>query len=690
MKKKKGMPCLFILIIMLGAGVFWWYGGGRTVKGKTVISGYDELKKELEAPGRGKIELSGNIRITGPIYVKGEKTLDGKGHTVLRETSKKNMYKGSLFVVDGSTLTVKGVVVSGGGANKNLKGGVSGALIEVRNGKLTLGKRGVLRNNINDKLATNGGGGVLVRENGKFYMSGGEISGNRSVMGGAGVRVESRGLFCMTGGKIVGNQSRGIGAVEDFDGRGGAIYNAGQVTIKGGTISRNTAKKFSDSRNEYGGVGGMLFNQGKCIIMGGSITDNTASSAAGAVYAAERSVLRITGGTIRGNRADRGENIYVAGGDCCLSKTPAVESLCLKEGLALRVEGRLQTKGKILLIPEKYKDKYCIVKNGKNTDFLLRKNTGFSLAQRKKGLYIAKKTPKPKAEKVVEDRGKSGQEAKESVKIRIGRNQLVFYENEYVRQDVLCYDVTAEDESDGSQVTNITVSKIVYPNGKTEKNPVRMDTSRVGTGSIYYKATDSRGKHTTKKAFYRIRKNRKAVIQMSPRYLFVWEVQHYSPEKWKEVLLANCSLTDDCETAEELKRDMQIDWNGLTENKEGSFSVRVSIRDQWGHRYYMKQNRAGRYGVGKVSRIEIPVTLVGTDAAGGDVPAGYVRFFPDTDAAEAEGGSEIWHFTSSDIVKIKRYMKEQENPFSGETNEGFLQRFQYCSKREEDTQGGEK
>lgn len=668
-------------LAILGAGTFFFQKGDKIIKAKTVISGFDKLKKELERPGKKQIQISGKVRISAPVYVKGEKVLTGKGH-LIRSTSQKNGYRGSLIIVDGSSLTVKGVTISGGGKSKNLKGGVTGRLVEVKNGKFTLGEKSVLKNNINDRLAVSGGGGVLVQEDGCFVMNGGEISGNKSVMGGAGVRIEKRGLFCMTGGKIAGNQSLGAGEVEGFDGRGGAIYNEGEVKISGGVVSGNVVMGYSAGRHEYGGVGGMLYNRGMCVITGGLITGNRASSGGGAMYLDKQSYLRIMGGTIRGNRAEHGNEIYAATGTGYLSGSPLLDSIYLQTGFTLQTGSKLRIKQKILLIPEKYKKGWCIVKGGKKKDFSLAKSDNWQLGQNSHGLYMESSQNKGKVERKVR------QKAGRVPVIKMSGNPLQFYEGEIIKKRALCFGLTAWDEKDGNLGKRIKVSKVVYPDGRVEKRPERLDTDKMGVGSIYYRVTNSQGRHGKLKVSYRVMKNKRAVIRVSPRYLFTWEVQRYSPEKWKEILLANCRIEDDCETEEELQKDMNIEWNGLTANKAGRYLVCISIRDQWGHRYYMKQGKAGRYGRGKVSRVQIPVTLVTENDVGSDISERYVRFFPEY--GYSNGESEIWHFKRNDITQIKQYMTEQVNPFSEECNNIFLKRFWYCYKGREETQGGEK
>lgn len=691
MWERRKIAGILTKMLVCGIGVILWCCEPVQADTRLKVSDFKRLKQELERPGRSHIELAGNIRITAPVYVKGENIIEGKGHSLKRELSKNRTYGGSLFIINGGTLNVKETIISGGGRSRKQTGRVFGPLIEVRNGKFVLGKRGVLRDNINDRSATSGGGAVLVQRNGKFYMYGGEISGNKNVMGGAGVRIESQGKFIMTGGKISGNQSQGLGAVEGFDGRGGAIYNEGKVRISGGEIKNNRAKKFSDTQNEYGGVGGMLYNRGECWITGGIVSDNIASSGGGAIYTAKQSFLQITGGTIRGNKAVWGKDIFIAGGKCYLAGSPRIETIYLGKDQTVMAGERLRLRRSIVLIPERYEKGLCLVKGGKKKDFLLKKKGHFILCQRKNGLYIErtgdKVQSKGKPELKLKPKPKSKPGPGLKPQLRLNHNPLRFYVGEYVGREILCFGIAAADKRDGSLTKNVRISKIVYPDGEEEKSPARLDTSRAGEGSIYYQVTNSRGKRGRLRAAYRVIPNKKAVIQVSPRYLFVWEVQHYSLEKWVEVLLANCKIEDDCETRNELRRDLQIEWNGLLANKAGTYTVCLRVRDQQGHRYYMPHGKMRRYGRGKTSKVQIPVTLVGSSKDDKKTTEGYIRFLPETPIKAPEG--EIWHFKREDIEKAKRYMKKQQNPFSAETNQNFLKIFQYCYIKKEEIPGGE-
>ncbi|MBD5443580.1 MAG: hypothetical protein HDR34_09330 [Treponema sp.] len=136
------------------------------------------------------------------------------------------------------------------------------------------------------------GGGVDIggaKSGCKFTMSGGEISGNRAKRG-AGVNVSKglyTGTFEMSGGTISENQSYGTGD----DAGGGGVYVSGKFTMSGGEITGNTAT------TSGGGV--YVDNSGTFTMEGGKIMDNTATSKGNGVYKAENATFTHTGGTVQ-------------------------------------------------------------------------------------------------------------------------------------------------------------------------------------------------------------------------------------------------------------------------------------------------------------------------------------------------------------------------------------------------------
>lgn len=127
--------------------------------------------------------------------------------------------------------------------------------------------------------------------------------------------------------------------------RGGVVYNAGTLTIEGGTFADNVARyeggavinnanatltvnggKFTNNTTEeYGG--GAFVNFGTMTIAGGAVTGNRAAMDGGAVFNAENAALTITGGTITGNSAGlkAGGVFNSANGNLSMYNTPVVK-----------------------------------------------------------------------------------------------------------------------------------------------------------------------------------------------------------------------------------------------------------------------------------------------------------------------------------------------------------------------------
>ena len=105
------------------------------------------------------------------------------------------------------------------------------------------------------------GGGVYVEGSGKFYMNGGEISGNNassnSGSSGGGVHIGSDSAFTMTGGMIRGNSASN---------NGGGVYANGSFTVSG-AVQITGNKQGSSASNVY-------LRSGKTITIGsGHLTD---------------------------------------------------------------------------------------------------------------------------------------------------------------------------------------------------------------------------------------------------------------------------------------------------------------------------------------------------------------------------------------------------------------------------------
>ncbi len=124
-----------------------------------------------------------------------------------------------------------------------------------------------------------GGGGII---------TGGKVSGN----GGA---IINAGTLTVSGGTITGNSATG---------NGGAIFNTGTATISGGTLSSNSASQ-----------GGAIYNNGTLTVSSGAIQNNTASTNGGGIYHYDGTLNMSGAPTISGNQKGTADNnVYLASG----------------------------------------------------------------------------------------------------------------------------------------------------------------------------------------------------------------------------------------------------------------------------------------------------------------------------------------------------------------------------------------
>ena len=153
-----------------------------------------------------------------------------------------NVFRKGSFTMNGGSITgnavISGVNVTDWGSSFTMNGGSitgnenwSGVNV-TEYGSFTMNG-----GTINDNYATQGG--VCVTQYGSFTMNGGDICGNKGSLGG-GVRNDYS-SFTMNGGTICGNEAT----------NGGGVYNYGNMTMLGGTITGNTC---SDTEASGGGI----------------------------------------------------------------------------------------------------------------------------------------------------------------------------------------------------------------------------------------------------------------------------------------------------------------------------------------------------------------------------------------------------------------------------------------------------
>ncbi|MBD5428409.1 MAG: leucine-rich repeat protein [Treponema sp.] len=178
----------------------------------------------------------------------------GKEHlTLMRYTGSSDVsdrFLGTLLTISQGNVTITNVTLDGtiiGYATDELLS-ISGSGTEV-----TLGDDAIICNNSYS--------GVCVSSyNGKFKMTGGAITGNRTSFGGGGVEI-SYGTFEMSGGIISGNSGGSYGGGVDIGTKSGCKF-----TMSGGEITGNTSVTMG---------GGVYVKTGGTFTPGGTVSGNT-------------------------------------------------------------------------------------------------------------------------------------------------------------------------------------------------------------------------------------------------------------------------------------------------------------------------------------------------------------------------------------------------------------------------------
>ena len=184
------------------------------------------------------------------------------------------------------------------------------------------------------------GGGVLVKDGGKFYMFGGSITGNSAQWGG-GVYVS--GDFNLYGGEITGNEASEGGGVyaaggtfnlysgsitqnKISNGCGGGVYVG-----TSGTFTMNSGAKIANNKADHNGGGVYVFGQGSFNMTGGTIGGtksgeaNTANNGGG-VYMGGSNTFTMSGGSITGNTAKNGGGVHASGGKFNMNGNASIKS----------------------------------------------------------------------------------------------------------------------------------------------------------------------------------------------------------------------------------------------------------------------------------------------------------------------------------------------------------------------------
>jgi hypothetical protein len=262
--------------------------GSDANHGMTEDKPFETLAKAVEvAMGNSlckEIIVLSNLAAADLVMIDGSGAVNTKVITIRGKTGAEKLTRSSgtdnnvIKIQGGAKVSFKDITIDGGATtNRGLY--VTGAGTEV-----TLGADA----EISGKL-TNGYGGGVYMEDGKFTMEGTAIIRGSAYYGDGGGVFVWTGEFKMTGGEISDSKvSVGVG--------GGVCIVSGKFTMTGGEISGNTAI-------DAGGGGVYVGSSGEFTMSGGMISGNTAIDAGG-VYVS--GTFTMWGGVIYGSGAGTG------------------------------------------------------------------------------------------------------------------------------------------------------------------------------------------------------------------------------------------------------------------------------------------------------------------------------------------------------------------------------------------------
>ena len=227
------------------------------------------------------------------------------GNTMLVESP--NVTRGNgVYMMCGSSFTMEGGEISNNTTDATASNCTGGGVNVNPSCTFTMAG-GTIRGN----TAPSGGG---ISNYGTFTMTGGSISGNASSLYGGGVYNSSNATFTMKDGTISGNTVAAEVSGNSAYAYGGGVYNesGSTFTMEKGTINKNSVSAFRTGTAGYQAYayGGGVYNNAMFTMKGGTISENSASAkTSNSVYQAyaygggvySKRELTLEGGTISKN-----------------------------------------------------------------------------------------------------------------------------------------------------------------------------------------------------------------------------------------------------------------------------------------------------------------------------------------------------------------------------------------------------
>ncbi len=711
-------------------------GGGITIHsgGKVVMREGSVIYDNLSITGGSgvRVEKGGSFVMEGGTIrdnvVTGQKTgsdFDGRGGGIHN--------RGEVWIQGGA---ITGNIARGYRSGENA-GGFGGAVYNQNRLRIT---GGIIRNN----QASFAGGAVYTNEESQVSLEGGEIYENRAEdQRGGGIYISASSQVKVSGGRVRDNTARhgsqiflsstssGILSVSGgkISGVGTAVWNNGaSVIVTGGEIQgsecglRNLGVSQIRGGNISGGEKGIFHDGGKLFLSGNIQVNRIQMTEEQHVMVDQK--LRVRGGCeLLPERYQEGKLLVrITSGE---QEREVQKNFSLKKRKRFILEART---GGLYIGREKYVIKFnanggvgemreqkVYVDETVPLDPCTYKRFGYGFVG-----WSAQVIPKVTDQEMIQWKDKETvrnlAEDGESILLYAlwvkapvfsgEETEWIFYEDEQVDQEIMGYGIRAKDELEGDLTKKIRIEKIILPDSKEVKGAdwLPTDSNHLGKGSIVLTVANSFGISSQRIQRYEVISNAAPELEVSDRYYFVSEIQNSQKEEILQDFRRSIRFRDDIETQEQLEHGLEISWEKPDFDRAGSYRVHVRIRDQFGHRFYMKPGEQRRYGRGKLSAKEFAVHVVDRENDITIEEEGYVRFISreyldtlspdsvwkaekfrrlleDSLAKGLEQYEEVWVITGEDKKRIKTFIKTQENPFSRESNKNFIEMFSGLRKK---------
>lgn len=731
-------------------------GGGRSKGADGNVNGrLLETVSGTVVLGKGT-KLSTNYNLTSLTDGGGGITIHSGGTVVMKDQSAIydnlsvtggsgiRIENGGVFVMEGGTIRDNAVIGQRAETGFDGRGGAihNRGRVWIRGGTISGNvARGYMEDG--DK---HGGFGGAVYNMGDLNISGGVIEKNQAAFAGGAIYTNAHSSVIVNSGVMKKNQSPGQ--------RGGGIYLSGaaKVTVKGGRLCDNEAADGSQIFLSSTSTGSLCIESGVLAGEGAAVYNNGSRvSVSGGMIGGTRCGIYHAGGEVFVSGNAHINRIYLrSGSQVNVDRKLNTDGVCelwpqeyqegkrlvtitsgepekkIQKAFSLKKKKRffLETGDKALLIGrEKYKIQFL-------------SNGGMGVMG-EQSVYMDEKMQLPKCSFWRDGYGFVGwsdtpvrihdkkdiRYAEKEMVCNLGTNgstvvlyalwvkrptissqysHLIFYEGEQVSSDILFKGMSVQDECDGDISRKLVIDKIMLPGGDIwtgTSTALPTGEADLGSGKIIYQVSNSFGVSSIFVQSYEVTANESPRILTADRYYFTGEYNGETMEAEQDAILAKMLLRDDTETVEQLKWGWRVSWGGLNLDKPGCYKVIVTVKDQYGHRYYMEDGEEKQYGIGKSASREFKVHVVErVNPISQNEEQGYVRFIskdtidtllPDscwrfgefrdrlekTFQKDQEEYEEIWVISGKDKQKIKAFVRKCDNPFSKETNQLFLKQF---------------